>query len=162
MLSYMEYESPVGRITLVSDGTSLIGAYLDGQRYFAAGLPDLIPGADGALTAAARWLDCYFAGQKPSPDALPLRLTGSEFRQRVLRELLRIPHGKTTTYSEIADRLGCRSAQAIGGAVGHNPISIIIPCHRVLGADGSLTGYAGGLDRKCWLLHHEGVILRGN
>ena len=108
------------------------------------------------LTETARWLDVYFSGK--DPDILPpLHPQGSPFRQAVWNILLTIPRGQTMTYGEIARRLGVRSAQAVGGAVGHNPISILIPCHRVVGSDGSLTGYAGGFDRKTRLLQLEGA-----
>ena len=103
------------------------------------------------------WLDRYFAGQRTVANELPLAPQGSAFRKRVWRVLCEIPYGQTVTYGEIARQLSVNSAQAVGGAVGHNPISIIIPCHRVLGADGSLTGYAGGLAAKQWLLRHEGA-----
>lgn len=151
------YPSPLGDITMASDGTRLIGLWFDGQHYFADSLssspterPDL-----PVFNLVRAWLDTYFSGQEPSITP-PLHLRGSDFRQRVWSLLLTIPYGHTMTYGEIARRLGCRSAQAVGGAVGHNPISLIIPCHRVIGSDGSLTGYAGGLDKKEWLLKMEG------
>lgn len=149
--------SPVGRLTLASDGENLVGLWLEGQKYF--GQP-LLPGAcvqDGGLAvfrAARQWLDAYFAGEQPCPGALPLRPAGSAFRQQVWALLCRIPYGATTTYGALAARLAAQmgrpsmSSQAVGGAVGHNPISIIIPCHRVVGSHGSLTGYAGGLAAK--------------
>ena len=160
--------SPVGRLTLASDGENLVGLWLEGQKYF--GQP-LLPGAcvqDGGLAvfrAARQWLDAYFAGEQPCPGALPLRPAGSAFRQQVWALLCRIPYGATTTYGALAARLAAQmgrpsmSSQAVGGAVGHNPISIIIPCHRVVGSHGSLTGYAGGIAAKAWLLEHEGVDL---
>lgn len=113
------------------------------------------------LTLAADWLDCYFAGKRPDGICVPLAPMGSPFRQRVWKALQEIPYGETATYGEIAKRLekkagnGKTSARAVGGAVGHNPIGILIPCHRVIGADGSLTGYAGGVEKKAWLLAHE-------
>lgn len=161
--------SPVGRLTLASDGENLVGLWLEGQKYF--GQP-LLPGAcvqDGGLAvfrAARQWLDAYFAGEQPCPGALPLRPAGSAFRQQVWALLCRIPYGATTTYGALAARLAAQmgrpsmSSQAVGGAVGHNPISIIIPCHRVVGSHGSLTGYAGGLAAKARLLAHEGVDMR--
>jgi methylated-DNA-[protein]-cysteine S-methyltransferase len=103
------------------------------------------------------WLGAYFAGRKPGIGDLPLAPNGSAFRWSVWKELLAIPYGEVATYGDIAERIGCKSAQAVGGAVGHNPISIIIPCHRVVGRNGSLTGYAGGLDRKRKLLELEGA-----
>ena len=113
------------------------------------------------LALAADWLDCYFAGKRPDKIQVPLAPAGSPFRQRVWKELQEIPYGETATYGELAKRLekkaenGKTSARAVGGAVGHNPIGILIPCHRVIGADGSLTGYAGGVEKKAWLLAHE-------
>lgn len=110
------------------------------------------------LDEAVRWLDSYFAGREPGFTPLLRPYKPSPFRQKVWDALREIPYGKTRTYGEIAEKIGCRqSAQAVGNAVGHNPISLIIPCHRVLGKDGSLTGYAGGLERKAWLLRLEGT-----
>ena len=149
------YDSPLGGITLSSDGEALTGLWFDGQKYFADTLDTEhsekpLPVFD----EAAKWLDLYFTGVEP--DFTPkLDPRGSAFRRMVWDVLLTIPFGHTMTYGEIAKKLGCRSAQAIGGAVGHNPISLIIPCHRVVGADGSLTGYAGGVDKKRSLLELE-------
>lgn len=142
------YCSPLGDIVLTSDGTALTGL-----RFAEAtnGKPaqDIPPLAD-----ACRWLDLYFSGARP--DFTPrLAPRGTPFQQSVWRELLAIPYGHTVSYGYIAQRLRCRSAQAVGGAVGRNPIALIIPCHRVIGSDGQLTGYAYGLDRKQWLLSHE-------
>ncbi|MBO5604854.1 MAG: methylated-DNA--[protein]-cysteine S-methyltransferase [Acidaminococcaceae bacterium] len=115
------------------------------------------------MKRALNWFDLYFSGKKPDPRVLPLAPRGSEFRQMVWQELLEIPYGKTTTYGAIAGNVARKlhkekmSAQAVGGAVGHNPVAIIIPCHRVVGSNGSLTGYAGGLDIKYKLLRHEGA-----
>ena len=158
------YESPLGPLLLASEGESLTGLWLPGQKYYAAGLPENAVEAPTlpALRAAAEWLDAYFAGDKPEVQALKMAPRGSEF-QRLVWELLReIPYGETTTYGTLAakaeTRLGRKTAaRAVGAAVGRNPISIIIPCHRVLGADRSLTGYAGGLDKNEWLLRHEGA-----
>ena len=119
------------------------------------------------FSRAKDWLDRYFNGKKPVPSELPLAPVGGEFRQTVWELLCEIPYGELTTYGQIAREAAKRlqresmSAQAVGGAVGHNPISIIIPCHRVVGTGGSLTGYAGGLDKKIWLLKHEGVKMDG-
>lgn len=141
---------------LSSDGEALTGLFFDGQRYFGS-MVDAQHEKRAVLPIfkeTSRWLDIYFSGRKP--DFMPtLELRGTPFQQRVWKELLTIPYGQTVTYGELACRLGCRSAQAVGGAVGRNPISIIVPCHRVVGADGSLTGYAGGLDRKRALLGLE-------
>ena len=157
------YDSPVGELTLASDGTAVCGLWLAGQKYFGGSVSDpMEPDRDAAGFALLRnWLDAYFGGERPSVAGLALAPRGSAFRQEVWKLLLEIPYGQTTTYGSLADRLratrGRASALAVGGAVGHNPISIVVPCHRVVGADGSLTGYAGGIERKLWLLEHEGV-----
>ncbi len=157
------YASPLGPLLLAAEGDALTGLWLPGQKYYAAGLPESAAEDSSlpALRAAAAWLDAYFAGVRPEARALALAPKGSEF-QRLVWELLReIPYGETTAYGALAaeaeKRLGRRtSARAVGATVGRNPISIIIPCHRVIGASGSLTGYAGGLDKKEWLLRFEG------
>lgn len=159
MIYTTHYASPIGPLTLASDGKSLTGLWLEGQKYFPDLDPFCVQPALPAFTAAAAWLDRYFAGEKPCPGELPLSPAGSAFQRRVWALLAEIPYGKTVTYGELAARLGS-SARAVGGAVGRNPISIILPCHRVLGAGGRLTGYAGGLDRKIQLLHHEGAYFR--
>lgn len=158
------YESPLGRLLLAAEENGLCGLWLEGQKYFASGLKEPTEDPESPiLRLASGWLDAYFAGQKPEIRELPLKIQGSDFRQRVWKLLCGIPYGEVTTYGELAKRLGVEtgwgsmSAQAVGGAVGHNPISIIIPCHRVVGADGSLTGYAGGISKKLWLLRHEGA-----
>ena len=150
------YSSPIGDITMASDGKALVGLWFDGQKYFADTLaieheerPDL-----PLFAETRRWLDIFFSGKAPDFTP-PIAMRGSDFRKRVWQTLLEIPFGQTMTYGDIALRLGCRSAQAIGGAVGHNSISLIIPCHRVVGTGGSLTGYAGGIDKKAWLLEME-------
>jgi len=149
------YSSPAGEILLAANDNGLTGLWFYGAKYFAADLEDartekLTP----VLRQTLRWLDTYFSGSEP--DFMPpLELHGSDFRRRVWAELVKIPYGETVTYGEIAKKLGVKSAQAVGGAVGHNPVSIIVPCHRVLGADGSLTGYAGGTDKKARLLELE-------
>lgn len=155
--SASHYRSPLGGITLACEGGQLVGLWFEGQAHYAAGLA-LRPGGDAApypLRETRAWLDAYFAGRKPSPTHLPLAPAGTDFRRAVWRLLLQIPYGEVVTYGELAARLGISSARAIGGAVGHNPISLIIPCHRVLGARRALTGYAAGLHRKLWLLKHE-------
>lgn len=161
------YDSPLGRILLASDGAELTGLWFEGQKYYAAALDKqheekTLP----VFEQAKSWLDIYFSGKKPDFTP-PLAPAGSEFRREVWELLLSIPYGKTVSYAElaaiIAERRGLAhmSAQAVGGAVGHNPISIIIPCHRVVGSGGSLTGYAGGIDRKIRLLSIEGADISG-
>ena len=155
--------SPVGVITLACDGISLVGLWLEGQKYHGDTIPEAMTerGDLPVFDAAKHWLDRYFAGEKPVISELPLAPIGGAFRQGVWGILCEIPYGAVTTYGAIAKRLGCGSAQAVGGAVGHNPISIIIPCHRVVGAGGSLTGYAGGVQTKIKLLELEGVDMAG-
>ena len=157
------YDSPLGGITLASDGKALTGLWFDGQKYFGSTLE--VPHAERSglpvFDEACRWLDIFFSGREPDFKPL-LSLHGTAFQRRVWKELLTIPYGQTVTYGELALRLSCRSAQAVGGAVGRNPISIIVPCHRVVGSDGSLTGYAGGLDRKHALLELEQKIYFAN
>ena len=155
------YNSPLGGITLASDGEALTGLWFDGQKYFGAGLEKDHTEKDLPVFAEAdRWLDLYFAGSEPDFTP-PLNMKTTPFRKAVWEILLTIPFGQTMTYGEIADRIAAKmglkqmSAQAVGGAVGHNAISIIIPCHRVVGANGSLTGYAGGIDKKLKLLSIE-------
>lgn len=163
MYCYSEYESPVGTLTIASDGAAVCGLWLDGQKYHGGTVPEEMVRDDAAAGFAElrAWLDEYFAGGRPAVTSVPLAPIGSSFRQAVWQKLLEIPYGEVVTYGSIAQALkeerGKASALAVGGAVGHNPISIIIPCHRVVGSDGSLTGYAGGLARKTWLLEHEGV-----
>lgn len=162
MLYTSHYASPLGGMTLVSDGTALVGLYFDGQKYFAEGLDAKRTQKNLPIfKEARRWLDVYFSGRKPdfTPPTAP---AGTAFQQSVWEILRTIPYGETTTYGAIARRIeqntGCRmSAQAVGGAVGRNPISILIPCHRVVGTNGSLTGYAGGIDKKERLLRWEGA-----
>ena len=155
MLQKSIYRSPLGEILLAGDEEAVTGLWFTDAKYAGLGLPPDTPvGKTAAILKAEEWLDIYFSGKEP--DFLPaLRPAGSPFRQKVFRLLRQIPRGRTVTYGELARLLDCASAQAVGGAVGHNPISILIPCHRVVGADGSLTGYAGGLARKQWLLNLE-------
>ena len=162
-----EYISPVGKLTIASDGTNIVGLWLDGQKYFLDTLTEapLVKDDLKVFEQVKVWLDRYFNGEKPDIKELPLKPIGGEFRQAVWQCLCEIPYGEVTTYGAIAKKVAIElgkesmSAQAVGGAVGHNPISIIIPCHRVIGANGSLTGYAGGLDKKIQLLRLEGVIV---
>ncbi len=163
MTSIQYYHSPIGRLLLSADEIGLTGVWLEGEKYFAHGLPaDRREACTPILADTKRWLDEYFSGKEP--DFMPpLHPIGSPFRQAVWQILRRIPYGKTVTYGEIAREMARQkglpkmSAQAVGGAVGHNEISILIPCHRVVGAKGNLTGYAGGLSRKIQLLTLEGV-----
>ena len=157
---YTIYNSSLlGRLTLASDGRELTGLWLEEQKYFGAHLsPEAREErADPVLQLAVNWLDRYFAGTSPEPKELPLAPRGTDFQKQVWRCLCRIPYGQTVTYGFIARQLGS-SARAVGSAVGRNPISIIIPCHRVLGSGGSLTGYAGGIERKRRLLELEGIL----
>lgn len=148
------YKSPLGGITLASDGESLIGLWFDGQKYYAEMLRDeIVESPLPVFEETIRWLNIYFTGEAPTFTP-PLSMHTTQFRRDVWEILMSIPFGQTMTYGKIARLIAARkglsrmSAQAVGGAVGHNPISLIIPCHRVIGTDGSLTGYAGGIDRK--------------
>ena len=154
------YTSPLSMITLAADDENLVGLWFDGQKYYGSGIQLTVNDNLPIFAAAKSWLDRYFNGGKPIISELPLNPVGvSEFRKAVWDILCEIPYGEVVTYGDIAKKMGKRmSAQAVGGAVGHNPISIIIPCHRVVGANGSLTGYAGGIDKKTALLTLEGVI----
>ncbi|GHV08355.1 methylated-DNA--protein-cysteine methyltransferase [Campylobacterota bacterium] len=158
------HNSPLGLLMLASDGENIVGAWLEGQKYFAATLGDQAVQKEDlpVFAQAENWLKRYFDGAKPAIAELPLAPRGGEFRAEVWKILCEIGYGECTTYGSIAKTLADRTgkgaaAQAVGGAVGHNPISIIIPCHRVVGANGNLTGYAGGIDAKIKLLRHEGV-----
>lgn len=160
---YARYDSPLGTILLTADEEGLTGLWFEGQRDCPTPHQDDAVAETPALTAARRWLDTYFSGRKPEEEP-PLHMTGTPFQQEVWALLRRISYGQTVSYGEMARRLttqrGTRtSARAIGGAVGRNPVSLIVPCHRVIGADGSLTGYAGGVDRKRELLALEGTTL---
>ena len=167
----MEYiyhcTSPLGKITMASNGSQLTGLWFDGQKYFADTLAEeheekLLP----IFEQTKRWLDIYFDGKEPDFTP-PLFMKTTDFRKAVWEILLTIPYGRTLSYGEIADRLARQkgiakmSAQAVGGAVGHNAISLIIPCHRVVGTNGSLTGYAGGIDKKRKLLEMEKTNMEG-
>ena len=163
MIFTQHYNSPVGGLLLAADDSGLIGLWLDGEKYFADSLPESHAERETTILCdAKRWLDVYFSGREP--DFMPpLHPSGSDFRKAVWKLLLEIPYGKTVTYGELAKKLAVQmgihrmSAQAVGGAVGHNEISIIIPCHRVVGTNGSLTGYAGGIEKKIKLLELEKV-----
>lgn len=180
MIYRTDYETGlIGTLTLASDGEALVGCWFDNDRFFGYGVDeDMVPleKAQAAHEAAARaaavldearaWLDRYFAGERPDPHELPLRPGGTDFQKRVWRILADIPYGQTVTYGDIAKRMeagsGKRmSAQAVGGAVGHNPLCIIVPCHRVMGARGNLTGFGGGIATKVRLLEHERADMDG-
>ena len=161
MIYTCTYKSMLGDILLASDETGLTGLWFEGQKYFANTLPEEhISQETEILAEAKKWLDIYFAGKEPKFTP-PLHPNGSAFRQAVWKILLQIPYGQTITYGEIARQLAKMqnvphmSAQAVGGAVGHNEVSIIIPCHRVIGSNGKLIGYAGGLNLKNYLLELE-------
>lgn len=159
------YNSPVGKIFLAAENDDLIGLWIENQKYFFNCIKNKnkMRMNSPVLIKAMKWLDRYFAGEKPLISELTLNPEGSVFRKEVWRILCQIPYGEVTTYGEISKKIAeiygkkKMSAQAVGGAVAHNAISIIIPCHRVVGANGSLTGYAGGIDKKIKLLKHEGV-----
>ena len=162
-MEYMHaYTSPLGGITLASDGEALTGLWFDGQKYFGAGLPAGTPEGEPPVFRQVRaWLDRYFRGEDPGP-APPLAPAGTAFQRAVWEVLREIPYGRTATYGQVAQAAGRglgrnTSPRAAGSAVGRNPISLLIPCHRVVGAGGSLTGYAGGLERKEALLKLEGA-----
>ena len=156
------YCSPLGRMTLVSNGKELTGLWFEGQKYSSIAQDSIAHDKDNlpVFQETIRWLDTYFGGEIPDFTP-PIRMHGTVFRQMVWEILLTIPYGQTTTYGEIARRVAhekkvpVMSAQAVGGAVGHNDIALIIPCHRVVGKNGSLTGYAAGLDKKAYLLKME-------
>ena len=162
MMYVKEIDSPVGPLTLASDGAALTGLWIAGQKYYASTLPKEVKREDcPVFRLAEQWLADYFAGKTPRVQ-VALAPEGSQFRQSVWNILRSIPMGATMTYGQIAKQLEAQtgktvSAQAVGGAVGHNPISILIPCHRVLGSDGSLTGYAAGVAVKRQLLQLEGA-----
>ncbi len=165
MIYTTNYESPVGKILLAAKNNAIVGLFIEGQKYFLAALREDMTdnGEIPVFKQAKNWLDRYFAGEKPSVKELPLAPEGSDFRKAVWQILCDIPYGKTIAYSDIAKKIAVNygiermSAQAVGGAVGHNPVSIIIPCHRVVGKNGSLTGYAGGIEIKKKLLILEGA-----
>lgn len=162
MLYTTDYISPVGKLNIVSDEKSLIGVWFYKQKYFQSTITEKLQKSDDIdiLQKTIKWFDDYFNGLKPKINDLNLKPKGSEFRKRVWKILCEIPYGETLTYGEIANKFENMAPQAVGGAVGHNPISIIIPCHRVLGKNNKVTGYAGGVDKKIKLLAHEGLKVR--
>lgn len=162
MIYRTDYDSPLGRILLAADEAGLTSLWFYEQKYFPHSFKAYVPQKTLILTAAEQWLDTYFCGEEPDFTP-PLHPIGTDFQKEVWDILLQIPYGQTTTYGDIAAILAKRkgvsrmSAQAVGSAVGHNNISILIPCHRVVGKSGSLTGYAGGVDKKLQLLQLEKV-----
>ena len=159
------YDSPIGKLLIASDGESIIGLCIEGQKYYLDKIEK-----EGSLKddlaifeKTKKWLDSYFKQEKPKISELSLAPEGNTFRQYIWEFLCEIPYGETITYGELAQKVAKKlnkpsmSAQAVGNAVGHNPISIIIPCHRVVGKNGSLTGYAGGIDKKIKLLEIENI-----
>lgn len=157
MLRCCWYPSPLGSLLLTAEDKYLVGLWMEGQRFFGMPFAESLPlpkEPTAVLREAVVWLDAYFAGSCPDAAALPVALCGTAFQQRVWQELRRIPYGESCTYGELARCLGS-SARAVGGAVGRNPLIIVVPCHRVVGADGALGGYAGGEERKLFLLAHE-------
>ena len=163
MKLYKEFfESELGTLTLLSNENNLLGLWFNGQKYFGADYDLNVAEvfATRPIKQTLKWLTNYFAGQNPDPRTIPVKPVVSAFRQKVLKELQKIPYGKLVTYKELSNRVQkgqnkINLARAVGNAVKHNPISLIIPCHRVVGSDGALTGYAGGLDRKKALLKME-------
>ena len=160
------YQSPIGNILLAADEIGLTGLWFEGQKYFALYLDKEHEEKELPIfEQTKRWLDVYFSGKEPD-FSVPLHFTGTDFQNEVWEILYSIPYGTTMTYGEIAKQIAAKrglkrmSAQAVGGAVGHNEISIIVPCHRVVGSNGSLTGYAGGIDKKIWLLTLEKVDMQ--
>ena len=159
------YNSPVGKLTIACNEKNVVGLWLDGQKYYMEVLEDkeYQEKETEVIKLAEKWLDKYFNNEKPEIDELPIEFIGSDFRKQIWKILSKIPYGKVITYGDIAKQIAKRkgirtmSAQAVGGAIAHNPISVIVPCHRVVGANGSLTGYSGGVKVKIKLLEFEGV-----
>lgn len=170
MIYKMSYDAPVGKLLLAEKDGALVGLWMEGQKYFLGSVKeDMEENKESTvLKQTVAWLERYFRGEKPQIKELPLAPVGSAFRKEIWEMLCEIPYGETTTYGELAKKIAKKrgiekmSAQAVGGAVGHNPISIVIPCHRVVGSDGGLTGYAGGIEKKRMLLELEGVLTKGD
>lgn len=162
------YDSPIGKILLVSKSNKLVGLWLEGQKNYLGKIKEdlILNDEEPILLKAKIWLDDYFNKKNPDINRLELDLVGTDFQKLVWKELCNIPYGKVTTYKKIANNIAKKmdkenmSFRAVGSAVGKNPISIIIPCHRVIGSDGRLTGYAGGLNKKIKLLEHEGIKIK--
>lgn len=168
MIYKMSYDSPMGKILLAEKSGALVGLWMEGQKYFLDSVKEEMEEnkESAVLKQTVAWLERYFRKEKPQIKELPLAPMGSAFRREIWEMLCEIPYGETTTYGELARKIAKKrgiermSAQAVGGAVGHNPISIVIPCHRVVGFDGRLTGYAGGIEKKRMLLEMEGVSVK--
>ena len=161
----MLYPSPIGTLSLVADEQYLYGIWVQDQSHFERGIETdeiEIVKEHPVLDKVISYLDAYFDGRVQDLSLLPLSLIGTDFEKRVWTYLQAIPYGQTVTYGQIAQDLQVASARAIGGAVGRNPWSILVPCHRVLGAGNRLTGYASGLEKKAWLLQHEGAAFQEN
>ncbi len=161
-------ETPMGPLTALATNKGLAGLWFDAQKHHPGDLDAPVDATNPHIVAAKRWLDAYWAGRDPSPREVTLDLHGTLFQQAVWQALLGIPLGRTKTYGEVAAQVGhglvpredrATAPRAVGAAVGRNPVSVLVPCHRVIGANGSLTGYAGGLPRKEKLLRHEGILL---
>lgn len=165
MIYTSTYKSPIGNLLIASKDNKLVGLWMENQKYYLSNFKEKIVETENLeiLVKTKKWLDRYFNGEKPNINELEINPVGSEFRKSVWEILKNIPYGEVITYNDIAKELAKQkgikkmSAQAVGGAVGHNPISIIIPCHRVVSTNGSLTGYAGGIKKKIYLLEHEKV-----
>lgn len=165
MIHISYYKSPVGKLLLAEENNQLIGLWMENQKYYASILnqKQFTNEENAFLIKTKKWLDQYFAGARPNIKNLKIHLIGSEFQKQVWETLINIPYGKSITYNDIAKEIAQKrgikkmSARAVGKAVGHNPISIIVPCHRVIGSNGNLTGYSGGIERKIELLKLESM-----
>ncbi len=167
MNRFTSYTSPVGKMIMAADGQNLVGLWFERQKYYPDYIGDLVDeGESEVFRLTARWLDVYFSGAKPDFTP-PIKMRGTVFQKEIWEYLRLVPYGQTATYRDIAamycERHGGKNMapQAVGGAVGRNPISIIIPCHRIVGCDGKLTGYAGGIDKKQYLLRLEKAVFEG-
>lgn len=160
LVAQAEIDTPIGPMTALATAQGLAGLWFDAQQHHPGDLPVLVDPAHPVLAATRRWLDAYWAGEPTGGIALPLDLHGTPFQRAVWAALLRIEHGRTRSYGEVAAEVGNGAVpRATGTAIGRNPVGVIVPCHRVIGRNGSLTGYAGGLPRKTRLLQHEGALL---
>jgi len=160
LLAQAVLASPIGPLTALATAQGLAGLWFDDQTHHPGALAAPVDARNPHIEAMRRWLDAYWAGRNPAPGTVPLDLHGTPFQRAVWQALLTIPLGHTRSYGAVAALVGGGAvARATGSAVGRNPVSILVPCHRVIGADGSLTGYAGGLPRKERLLQHEGALL---